>query len=54
MARAQAKLLTNRQFCERLRTAGVAVETGRFGAMMRVESANDGPICILLDSKRTF
>lgn len=35
---------------EELRGAGVAVATGRFGADMQVESTNDGPICILLES----
>lgn len=29
---------------------GLAVETGRFGAHMLVESVNDGPVTILLDS----
>jgi D-aminoacyl-tRNA deacylase len=33
---------------------GVPVATGRFGAEMRVESAGDGPVTILLDSSRTF
>lgn len=42
------------RLCEKLRTLGVAVVTGRFGAMMSVEAANDGPINILLDSKRLF
>ncbi len=37
-----------------IRALGVPVETGRFGAHMLVESVNDGPICILLDSKRSF
>lgn len=37
-----------------LRGAGVRVETGRFAEDMRVESVNDGPICILLDSGRAF
>jgi len=32
--------------------AGVPVATGRFGAEMRVESAGDGPVTILLDSAR--
>ena len=32
--------------------AGVPVATGRFGAAMRVESAGDGPVTILLDSAR--
>jgi D-tyrosyl-tRNA(Tyr) deacylase len=31
---------------------GVPVATGRFGADMRVESAGDGPVTILLDSAR--
>ena len=37
-----------------LRGFGLSVETGRFGAYMLVESVNDGPICILLDSRRAF
>jgi D-tyrosyl-tRNA(Tyr) deacylase len=34
--------------------AGVPVASGRFGASMRVESAGDGPVTILLDSTRGF
>jgi D-tyrosyl-tRNA(Tyr) deacylase len=30
------------------------VETGRFGAMMDVELVNDGPVTILLDSRKLF
>jgi D-Tyr-tRNAtyr deacylase len=30
------------------------VQTGRYREHMLVESTNDGPICILLDSRRTF
>ncbi|MCL6547961.1 MAG: D-tyrosyl-tRNA(Tyr) deacylase [Alicyclobacillus sp.] len=41
-------------FNERLRTYGVRVETGEFGAMMQVALVNDGPVTILLDSDRTF
>lgn len=37
-----------------IRAHGLKVETGRFAAYMQVESVNDGPICILLDSRRTF
>ena len=37
-----------------IRERGLPVETGRFAAYMQVESVNDGPICILLDSKRAF
>lgn len=32
-----------------LRRLGVPVETGRFGAMMEVDSVNDGPVTLLLD-----
>ena len=39
------------QFCEQLRTAGVPVQTGRFGAMMDVSLINDGPVTIILDSR---
>lgn len=38
----------------RLRGAGLAVETGEFRAHMRVESVNDGPVTILVDSARLF
>jgi D-tyrosyl-tRNA(Tyr) deacylase len=41
-------------FCDRLRTRGVHVETGRFGAHMAVESLNDGPVTLLLDSAKLF
>ncbi|KAB1657960.1 D-tyrosyl-tRNA(Tyr) deacylase [Pseudoclavibacter chungangensis] len=33
-----------------LRAWGARVETGRFGAMMRVSSVNEGPFTVLLDS----
>jgi D-aminoacyl-tRNA deacylase len=36
-------------FCSALRSAGVSVETGSFGARMRVELTNDGPVTIVLD-----
>jgi D-tyrosyl-tRNA(Tyr) deacylase len=38
------------QFCAELRTLGVPVETGVFGATMTVELANDGPVTIVLDA----
>ena len=41
-------------FVSRLRDGGTRVETGRFQAMMQVELVNDGPVTILLDSKKTF
>ena len=37
-------------FCEALREAGVPVVTGVFGARMRVELVNDGPVTILLET----
>lgn len=37
-----------------IRAQGLGVETGRFAADMQVESVNDGPICILLDSRRVI
>lgn len=42
------------RLCEKLRGLGVPVETGRFRAYMQVESVNDGPICVPLDSTRLF
>lgn len=34
-----------------LRSEGITVETGEFGAMMDVELINDGPVTLILDSK---
>lgn len=42
------------EVAERLRRAGVPVATGRFRAEMEVELVNDGPVTLLLDSKRRF
>ncbi len=39
------------KFNECLRTKGVQVETGIFGAMMDVSLINDGPVTIILESK---
>jgi D-aminoacyl-tRNA deacylase len=41
-------------FVEQLRLSGVRVETGVFQAMMKVKLTNDGPVTILLDSRRQF
>jgi D-tyrosyl-tRNA(Tyr) deacylase len=35
-------------FCDALRSLGVGVETGVFGARMQVELVNDGPVTIVL------
>ena len=37
-----------------LRSARLPVATGEFQAMMQVELVNDGPVTILVDSKRQF
>lgn len=41
-------------FVERARTRVSQVATGSFQAMMLVELVNDGPVTILLDSKKVF
>lgn len=42
------------ELIERARSKGIVTESGDFGADMQVELVNDGPVTILLDSKRTF
>ncbi|MDA8352907.1 MAG: D-aminoacyl-tRNA deacylase [Firmicutes bacterium] len=37
---------------EELKAHGVPVETGVFGAMMEVELTNDGPVTLILESKK--
>ena len=37
-----------------LRAAGLAVQTGTYRAHMRVDLVNDGPVTILVDSRRDF
>jgi D-tyrosyl-tRNA(Tyr) deacylase len=41
-------------FVERARSFGVRTETGTFQAMMKVSLTNDGPVTILLDSRKLF
>jgi D-tyrosyl-tRNA(Tyr) deacylase len=41
-------------FLARLRPAGLPLATGRFGAMMDLALVNQGPVTILLDSRRLF
>ena len=38
-------------FVNQVQKKGVAVETGRFGAMMAVSLVNDGPVTLILESK---
>ncbi len=39
------------QFVEALRSYGLPVETGVFGAMMEVDFVNDGPVTFVLEAK---
>ena len=41
-------------FVEQIRSRGIKVETGVFQAMMMVNLINDGPVTILLDSRKAF
>ena len=43
-----------RELVEALRRDGFRVETGRFQTHMMVELVNDGPVTILLDSRKGF
>jgi D-tyrosyl-tRNA(Tyr) deacylase len=38
-------------FLDAVRAHGVPTASGRFGAMMRVELVNDGPVTLIVDSK---
>ncbi len=42
------------RFCALLRERGLEVATGVFRASMEVELVNDGPVTILLDSRKLF
>ncbi|MBV8678246.1 MAG: D-tyrosyl-tRNA(Tyr) deacylase [Planctomycetaceae bacterium] len=42
------------RFAGRLAATGLEVATGIFRAMMQVELVNDGPVTLLLDSRRVF
>lgn len=42
------------EFCKILSQQGVPVEKGVFGAHMEIDLINDGPVTLILDSKKTF
>lgn len=42
------------RFVDVCRGYGIKIETGRFQAMMSVEICNEGPVTILLDSRKEF
>ncbi len=41
-------------FTEQIRSLGIGVETGKFQADMQVTLCNDGPVTILIDSRKKF
>ena len=43
-----------RQVVAEVRGQGIPVETGRFQAQMQVELVNDGPVTLLIDSRKQF
>jgi len=43
-----------RSFCAEVEGQGIPVQTGRFQKHMDVALVNDGPITLLLDSRKTF
>jgi D-tyrosyl-tRNA(Tyr) deacylase len=49
----QAEILY-RQFGEALAAQGAPVQYGEFGAQMEVRLVNDGPVTLLLDSRKLF
>ena len=49
----EAKVLY-RRLADALRDAGVTVETGRFQADMRLELVNNGPVTLMLDSRKSY
>lgn len=42
------------KFVEMLKETGLNVQTGEFGADMKVDIQNDGPVTLLLDSTKEF
>ncbi len=40
------------KFVAKLRSSGLQVETGKFGAMMQVSIENDGPVTLFLERER--
>lgn len=53
-ARPQEANALYEDFCQALRALGIRVETGVFQTHMEVSLVNDGPVTILLDSRKGF
>ncbi len=43
---------TYQELIRQLRSEGVAVESGEFQAMMKVDLVNDGPVTLIVDSRK--
>lgn len=50
-ARPEVSIPLYEKFVDYLKSSGLTVETGEFGAHMIVEIINDGPVTIMLDSE---
>ena len=50
----EAARVTYEAVVRELRSTGLVVATGEFQAMMQVELVNDGPVTVLVDSRRQF
>ena len=53
-ARPEKAIPLYEDFITKMREKGIVVETGVFQADMTVHIANDGPVTLLLDSKKGF
>jgi D-tyrosyl-tRNA(Tyr) deacylase len=51
-ARPEVAIPLYERFVAQLRTRGLTVETGEFGAMMMVEIQNDGPVTLILEREK--
>ena len=49
-ARPETAIPLYEKFIARCRESGLPVETGEFGAEMLVESVNDGPLTLIVDT----
>ena len=53
-ARPEQAIPLYERFVAKVRESGIDVQTGEFGAHMDVQLVNDGPVTLLLDSKKAF
>ena len=53
-ARPEIAILLYENAIEKIKSKGINCQTGEFGADMQVTIVNDGPVTIMLDSKKQF